>query len=415
MRTLSREQAKKGRQVIYFVGEMEMQNKNGVIYTARGAVSKDGKRMWVRADHETLTAEQIIKHEEYHAAAMKDKTLNKRLKERLSEQYGEEWVDELSYVYTNLYFTDENGEVTETAENILEEILADAYAGIDVLEGEDVSAARATEATDTVQEAVQEADNKKTATDGGAEKASIETLPDGKKYVRADRQVIFGNDPDSWSEQLEDYINGKIRKGQNVQLIAEDGDVLILTERTAGKIASPHLSDGTTMSDDEFYIKTNAGAHVDELVTISKRGGKNSVDKGGRHGDEAADGWNYRTAFFLDFDGQYYKCTISVEMGKEGKVVYNIGKIEKRSFPKLSGSSAKSGATNGKASSADSIRDTAADVNTKTSRETTQEKIDKIKEHYREKEARARERRGAKAMREKIQRHVKKLSDTLLK
>ena len=40
---------------------------------------------------------------------------------------------------------------------------------------------------------------------------SIRETSNGKKYVKADRQVLFGSDPDSWSEQLEDYINGKIR------------------------------------------------------------------------------------------------------------------------------------------------------------------------------------------------------------
>lgn len=38
---------------------------------------------------------------------------------------------------------------------------------------------------------------------------SIVTLEDGKQYVKADRQVIFGNDPQSWSEQLEDTSMGR--------------------------------------------------------------------------------------------------------------------------------------------------------------------------------------------------------------
>lgn len=49
---------------------------------------------------------------------------------------------------------------------------------------------------------------KNTANESGV-KHNIKTLPNGNKYVQADRQVIFGNDPESWSEQLENYINGK--------------------------------------------------------------------------------------------------------------------------------------------------------------------------------------------------------------
>ena len=128
----------------------------------------------------------------------------------------------------------------------------------------------------------------KSMLDGGAQ-FSIEKLPDGKKYVRADRQVIFGNDPRSWGEQLEDYINGKIRRGQDVQLIAEDGDVLTLTADTAGKISSMHDSRGKTLSDTAYERKVNAGTHIDELAQISKRG-QTKPDYDARHGAFASRG-----------------------------------------------------------------------------------------------------------------------------
>ena len=197
----------------------------------------------------------------------------------------------------------------------------------------------------------------KNTADGGA-KYSIETLPDGKKYVQADRQVIYGNDPDSWSEQVEDYINGKIRKGENISLVAEDGEILTLTANTAGKIASNKTSHGTTMSDEKFYVKSNAGVHIDELAQVSVNDNPNKkpkADQDARHGAFAEGGWTYRTAFFHDFDGKYYRLKISAAMGKDGTVVYNIGDIDERSFPKVTGSSAKGGALNGKASSAAKI------------------------------------------------------------
>ena len=202
---------------------------------------------------------------------------------------------------------------------------------------------------------------------GSKEQYSIETLENGKKYVRADRQVIFGNDPDAWSEQLEDYINGKIRNGENVQLTTDDGDVLTLTEDTAGKIAS-YYENGRTMSDEAYERKVNAGAHIDELALASTRGSdKPTVDYNARHGSMASGGWDYRTAFFRDFDGKYYQCTISVSKGKDGNVVYNIGKMKERRFPHarnaLSGSSAESGALRGETSSVNSLHDRKENVN----------------------------------------------------
>lgn len=197
-------------------------------------------------------------------------------------------------------------------------------------------------------------------------KYSVETLPDGKKYVRADRQVIFGNDPKSWSQQLEDYINGKIRRGQNVQLIADDGDVLItLTENTAGKVASRY-KDGKTMRDEEYTRKVSAGSHIDELVQVSARGKSITADEDSRHGASASEGWNYRTAYFLDFDGKYYRCKISVSIGDAGNIVYNIGDMQERSFPTAQkvhhGSSANSGALGRETSSGSSIRRSSEDV-----------------------------------------------------
>ena len=184
---------------------------------------------------------------------------------------------------------------------------------------------------------------------------SIRETSNGKKYVKADRQVLFGSDPDSWSEQLEDYINGKIRRGQDVQLIAEDGDVLLLTRTSAGKLSDNHTSDGRTMSDAAFERKANAAAHIDELVEVSSKGKKTIIDKDARHGDMASGGWNYRTAYFMDFDGKYYKTTISVAEGSGGSIVYNVGKMQERSTPQIGGSSGKAGALWGNAST-NSIR-----------------------------------------------------------
>lgn len=190
----------------------------------------------------------------------------------------------------------------------------------------------------------------------------IRKLEDGRRYVQADRQVIFGNDPESWSVQLEDYINGKIRRGQDVQLIAEDGDILTLTKDSAGKLADNHTGDGRTMSESAFERKVNAAAHIDELAQISMRGKKNTPDYNARHGAMAADGWNYRTAYFRDFDGRYYMVTISTALNPEGKIVYNIGKMQERSIPQISGSSGMSGALREDAS-IDSISTGGGNVN----------------------------------------------------
>ena len=64
----------------------------------------------------------------------------------------------------------------------------------------------------------------------------------------------------------------------------------------------------------------------------------------------AGKGWNYRTAYFMDFDGKYYKTTISVAQGADGSVIYNVGQMQERSAPQIGGSSGKPGALRGNAS-----------------------------------------------------------------
>lgn len=206
--------------------------------------------------------------------------------------------------------------------------------------------------------AERQAEKTKTAAgDGDGAKYQIKQFPNGMKYVQADRQVLFGNDPKAWSEQLESYINGKIRNHEDVRLIAEDGDILLLTSKSAGKLSSIYDNNGRTLDGKAFERKANAAAHIDELIKVSERGGKTVLDFGGRHGDMAKDGWNYRTAYFMDFDGKYYRTRISVALGKDGSIVYNIGEMQERSTPQINGSSGNSGAQRGNASGTSILTD----------------------------------------------------------
>lgn len=212
-------------------------------------------------------------------------------------------------------------------------------------------------ARNTRNNAQAEADN---GTSSGKNKRSIREIGDtGMRYVKADRQVLFGNDPREWGEQLTKYINKEIRKGNDVLLTAPDGEIIKLTATTAEKGAFrnvwydtkgvPHL-----LTDAEYETKLNAEAHIDELVQVSEdkyKGKPNMPDENNLHGEFAKDGWRYRQAYFMDHDGKYYDLTLSVAYGRNGKIAYNIANIKERSLPQVRGSSnPKTGAQGGKAS-----------------------------------------------------------------
>lgn|GEM_PF-4426115 len=173
-------------------------------------------------------------------------------------------------------------------------------------------------------------------------KYSVITTSDGKQYVKADRQVVSGDDSSKWGKQVTNYINTSIRKEKNVVVYAKDGDALTITRDTAGKAAFRNQitnPDGSkiTMTDDEYAVKLRAESHIDEISETSVRGNTTVPDT--KKHTFAKDGFNYRTAYFLDFDGSYYKLTLSV--GKNGTIntVYNVGKIKEARTP-FSGSKA---------------------------------------------------------------------------
>lgn len=360
----------RGLRVTFFAGNnLTFRDKSGKAFQVRGYVS--GDRVFIRADHPEFTSYQIMRHEAGHDMIAKGEVDLNEVRTRIDKTFTSGEVDSLCTAYADAYAGTEM-----TAQEIWEEIVCDSLGDMNIFADSEISDAAAfllahikVESETVAQESTRAPPSKING------RASIEEAADGKKYVRADRQVIFGNDPQSWSEQLEDYINGKIRRGQDVKLIGADGDELALTATSAGKLSDNHTSDGRTMSEAAFERKVNAASHIDELAQISVKGDRNVVDHNSRHGGMASGGWNYRTAFFKDFDGKYYKITISTAQSADGKMIYNIGQMQERSISQIDGSSAaNSGALRGDAS-VDSLSRSVQNVKPKFSGSNTAEYI----------------------------------------
>lgn len=360
----------RGLRVTFFAGNnLTFRDKSGKTFQVRGYVS--GDRVFIRADHPEFTSYQIMRHEAGHDMIAKGEVDLNEVRTRIDKTFTGGEVDSLCTAYADAYAGTEM-----TAQEIWEEVVCDSLGDMNIFADSEISDAAAfLLAHIKVESETVKQESTRAPPSGTNGMASIEETADGKKYVRADRQVIFGNDPQSWSEQLEDYINGKIRRGQDVKLIGADGDELVLTATSAGKLSDNHTSDGRTMSEAAFERKVNAASHIDELAQVSVKGDRNVVDHNSRHGDMASSGWNYRTAFFKDFDGKYYKVTISTAQSADGKMIYNIGQMQERSTPQIDGSStANSGALRGGAS-VDSLSRSVQNVKPKFSGANTAEYI----------------------------------------
>ena len=174
-----------------------------------------------------------------------------------------------------------------------------------------------------------------TESEAASVRYSKKVLDDGRQYVEANRQVITGDNPKQWRDQIENYINNEIRHGNDVTVYANDGTPLTITEDTAGKARfrnEVRRPDGTTrlMTDEEYAVKLRAEGHIDELAETSFGG--NTIVPDAKNHPFAKDGFVYRTAYFKDATG-YYRLTISVGKNGEVSTVYNIGKIKEADFP----------------------------------------------------------------------------------
>lgn len=183
-------------------------------------------------------------------------------------------------------------------------------------------------------EKVMRSKDKKTS-DNQTEKYSIVALENGNTYVKASRNVISGDNISAWRKQITNFFNELLDGEKSLDISTIDGDVLTITKSETANKARDNFKQvngqKVRMSADEFRVKLNAEAHIDEIAEISI-GVKNKTADTKSH-DFASNGFTYRTAYFQDFDGTYYRLRLSV--GNNGTVatVYNVGKINKDSLP----------------------------------------------------------------------------------
>lgn len=166
----------------------------------------------------------------------------------------------------------------------------------------------------------------------GGKKYSIVYLDDGKTYVTASRNVISGNDVNQWRKQITNFFNALLEGNKSIDIETVEGDTLTITKKETARKARDNFKQENgkpvRMSDNEFRVKLNVEAHIDE-ITETARSSKNTGLADTKSHAFAKDGFTYRTAYFEDFNGDYYRVRLSI--GNNGTVatVYNVGKMTK--------------------------------------------------------------------------------------
>ena len=177
------------------------------------------------------------------------------------------------------------------------------------------------------------AETKNPTKDGGV-RYSIVNLDTGKSYVQSSRQVIHGNSVAEWRSQISEFFNRALKNGP-IEIETIEGDMLTISKNTAEKARSKTATENGVsreLTDKEFLVKLHAEAHIDELAEISHKNKRPPVPDGKNH-SFAKDGFTYRTVYFQDFDGSYYRITLSVGENNGISTVYNVGKIKADDIP----------------------------------------------------------------------------------
>lgn len=122
MQDAARQNAANGVKTVFVVGAIKLSDGG----TVRGVV--DGDTIWIRADHADFSPTELNNHENFHRASIRDPGLISRTLERIVERYGDEDLANMVLAYADAY------EGTGmTSDEILAEICADAYAGMNAL------------------------------------------------------------------------------------------------------------------------------------------------------------------------------------------------------------------------------------------------------------------------------------------
>ena len=371
MRAIAESNAKKSIKTYFFFGDGRAAFCPATRF--RGAIRKN--EVYIQCDHARYSPEQINKHELVHKNYKSEDV--QKVREYINNNLTEEEKRYIINVMYSHYAQQCKGDVNK----VFEEFACDVLSGINSCGGKftDITQEYWSKHTDLI-DSYSAADYSDSTDAGGVSLSSQResVLYEGqpmysiervngtdKLYVKADRRVIEGTTPKEWGASVEKYINDSIRRGKDVQLVAADGDILTITADTAGKAKFRNYvtrPDGTNtvMNDAEYRAKLNAESHIDELSETSKRGKKDVPDY--KNHVFAKDGFNYRTAYFEDFDGQYYKVTLSVGKNGEINTVYNVGKIKEALFP-LVAQRPGTESTGGHKASTDSITYKSQNVN----------------------------------------------------
>ena len=355
LKKIKAENAAKGIDTTFIYGTM----RSGNVY-ARGWSDSTTKKVIVSINDSRATAEQINAHEVYHVETGN----NISIATQIVLESGN--YESLVGLYSAVYYTDSEGNLTATVDDIIIEIAADLTAGIDVLAEAYESApelgqsvfdkARKMEER-LVKEKKKQLAKEEPENSGKEGRFSLKTLADGTKYVDVDidQELFEGLSVAEMQREAKKIILKKF-KGK----VIGDAYTAYVKKETAEHYAYPanHRMDPQVKQD-----KMKVSPELDNLLKASVYKGNSEDD--GRHPDAVGGFDNLETLFRIG--ERVYSGEISVMLTQRGRVFYDLTRFRDITSDEIGQSILRSAEAESDASSVDNVPQSPGPVKQKIS------------------------------------------------
>lgn len=203
-----------GVKAIYFKGTLIREDESRRMRRTAGFFDPKRNEIWATVGSELFEPEQLVHHEKYHAyVALKQADVMQTI-DKIMEQFDVKELEALVQRYVQAYAGVYDN---ESIEDIYEELLADAYAGMNRFE----TVKSAVQYQDTVRSQTQRGtdENKRATRDtrGAPEQRFvIEYTKDNKPFVRIEEDILDGVEKDKWVSVVKENLRRKFPNGITV-------------------------------------------------------------------------------------------------------------------------------------------------------------------------------------------------------
>ena len=331
------------KRVTMVTGLLQVETENGPV-GVRGIINRESGEMVLRVDGEKRTATEIGKHEVGHLITEEENV--RTFMETV--RGGADWRG-IYEVYERCYEPLTNGYVGMTAEErelyVWEEIMEDAYAGIDSY-GQRASRYHE-QAVNAIERAAEAAEHPASELEGltlravdevksrgPPEKFSVLEEVEGKngtygKGVMLDTNLFDGIRPRDWGKTLGRYVYNNMAGMELTAYDAAGKPETIYLARANDRVQKDGAKNSRKVIDKLARstgdnIRSLAVVHLDEALMTSSY--KNSTDE---HNHQWMDenGWEYRKTYLQDRSGNIYEATLNIADGRDRKILYDINNI----------------------------------------------------------------------------------------